>query len=316
MRGLYADQSAFEGGESPAWAKVLMEQTRIHRPYVAIVYLLASTLFFSASDVMGKWLTAVYPVVQVTWLRSVTGTMILFIAICITANLSKLKTKRPGWHALRSVMSGFAVLMIFYGLQSIPLAEYVSLTFAIPFFVAIFSPWFLKEAVSRQSWIAIGVGFIGVLIILRPTPAHFHIAHLTTLLVSFLIGILVNSARYLGATENNWSLNFYLPIAGIILFFYWAMSAWITPTFNHWLMFISLGLSQTLALGCYIEAMRLARPAVIAPLDYVRLIWTIISGFLIWRELPDQYTWIGIIIIVISGIYVLRHSRVSESAYS
>ena len=82
-----------------------------------------------------------------------------------------------------------------------------------------------------------------------------------------------------------------------------------------WLLFALLGISQTAALGCYIEALRLARPAVIAPLDYLRMIWTIIVGYLIWQELPDPYTWTGIIIIVASGIYIVRHTYVSPAKH-
>ena len=286
---------------------------RQHRPHLAVGYIFTSTIFFTLSDVLGKWLTAIYPVMQVTWVRSVAGIIVLIIAVVATANVNKLKTRRPGWHGLRSVMSAFVVLLIFYGLKNIPLAEFVSLTFSIPFFVAIFSPWLLRDKVMPQSWMAIVAGFAGVLFVLRPTPEHFHIAHLTTLLLSFVIGLMVITARSLSTTENTWSLNFYLPFASVILFGYGALSAWVSPLLNHWLMFIALGLSQTIALGCYIEAMRLARPAVIAPLDYIRLIWTIIVGYVIWREFPDPYTWIGIVIIISSGIYVVRHSRIAES---
>ena len=277
--------------------------------------MILATVFFCLADVMGKWLTEVYPVIQVTWLRSVVGLIAVFIITAATGNLVNLKTRRPLWHGLRSVCSAFMVLFIFYGLKHIPLAEFVSLTFSIPFFVALFSPWLLKEKVTRESWIAIAIGFIGVLFVLRPTPAHFHPAHITTLLLAFLASLMLISARYLSTTENRWSLNFYLYVANIILFGYWAMSYWVNPTAAHLLMFIVLGVSQTAALASYIEALRLAQPAVIAPLDYVRLIWTIIAGYVIWQEIPDQYTWTGIIIIVASGIYIVRHGYVSRTEH-
>lgn len=291
----------------------LME--RQHHPYLAAVYMLLATVFFCLSDVMGKWLTDTYPVIQITWLRSVIGLIAVFIITAATGNLVNLKTRRPLWHVLRSVSSAFMVLFIFYGLKHIPLAEFVSLTFSIPFFVALFSPWLLKETVTRQSWVAIAIGFIGVMFILRPTPDHFHIAHLTTLLLAFLASLMLISARYLSTTENRWSLNFYLYVANIILFGYWALGYWVNPTPAHLLMFIVLGVSQTAALASYIEALRLAQPAVIAPLDYVRLIWTIIVGYAIWQEIPDQYTWTGIVLIVASGIYIVRHGYVSRTEH-
>ena len=288
---------------------------RQHYPYLATVFMILATVFFCLADVMGKWLTDTYPVIQITWMRSVVGIIALFIITAATANLHKLKTQRPLWHVLRSLASAFMVLSIFYGLKHIPLAEFVSLTFSIPFFVALFSPWLLKEKVSQQSWAAIAIGFIGAMFILRPTPDHFHIAHLTTLLLAFMASLMLISARYLSTTENRWSLNFYLSVASIIMFGYWALSYWVDPTLTHWLMFIVLGVSQTAALASYIEALRLAQPAVIAPLDYIRLIWTIIVGYVIWQEIPDQFTWAGIVIIVASGIYIVRHGYVSRTEH-
>jgi len=275
-----------------------------------------ATVFFCLSDALGKWLTAIYPIVQVTWMRHIVGICVLLLAVVSLDKLDKLKTRNPAWHAGRSVISGLMVLGLFYGLKHIPLAEFVSLTFSVPFFVALFPPWLLKEKVKRQTWIAITAGFIGVLLVLRPTPEHYHHAHLTTLLMSFLISLMLISARYLSTTENRWSLNFYLPVAGIILFGYPTLAHWVAPTEQDWLLFILLGASQTTALGCYIEALRLARPAVMAPLDYLRMIWTIIVGYAIWQELPDRYTWVGIIIIVASGIYIVRHGYVSRTDVS
>ena len=241
--------------------------------------------------------------------------IVLLIIIAATSNLGKLKTGRPMWHGMRSLASAIMVFFIFYGLKNIPLAEFVSLTFSIPFFVALLSPWLLREKVTQQSWVAIGIGFIGVMFVLRPTHDHFHIAHLTTLLLAFMASLMLISARYLSTTENRWSLNFYLSVAGIIMFGYWALSYWVNPTLTHWLMFVTLGVSQTAALACFIEALQLERPAVIAPLDYIRLIWTIIVGYVIWQEIPDQYTWIGIIIIVASGLYIVSHGYVSKTEH-
>ena len=288
---------------------------RQHRPYLAAIYMLTATVFFCLSDIMGKWLVETYPLIQMTWLRSVVGIIALFIVIAATSNLHKLKTRRPLWHGLRSLASALMVLLIFYGLKHIPLAEFVSLSFSIPFFVALFSSWLLQEHVTRQSWAAIVIGFIGVLLILKPTPDHFHIAHFTTLLLAFMASLMLISARYLSTTENRWSLNFYLSVASVILFGYWALSHWVSPTLTHWLMFVVLGLSLTAALACYIEALQLARAAAIAPLDYIRLIWTIIAGYVFWREIPDQYTWVGIIIIVASGIYIVRLGNVSKTEH-
>ena len=282
---------------------------------LSAVFIFLATVFFCLSDALGKWLIASYPLFQVTWLRNLGSLCVLALAVVVTSGPGDLKTRRPIWHVGRSLISAVMMLGIYHGLKHIPLAEFVSLTFSIPLFVALLSPWLLKEKVAKQSWFAIALGFIGVLFILRPTPNHFHIAHLTTLGASLLISLLLVSARFLSVTETRWALNFYLPVAGCILFSYPALMQWSEPATGDWLLFALLAAAQTLALGCYIEALLLARPAVIAPLDYLRLVWTIIVGYVIWQELPDPYTWVGIVIIVASGIYVVRHSYVSRTEH-
>lgn len=277
--------------------------------------MLASSVFFCLSDVLGKWLTAAYPVMQVAWIRSLVGLAALFAGVVALAGIDRLKTRRPAWHGLRALGSVLVVVFVFYGLKNIPLAEFVSLTFSIPLFVALLSPWLLGEKVTRQSWIAVALGFIGVLLVAKPTPQHFHIAHLTSLLLALLIGLLVINARYLSDTENSWSLNFYLSVGGAVLLAAPALGNWISPTPGHWLMLISMGLTQTIALGLYLESMQLARPALIAPLDYVRLIWTIAVGGLIWQEIPDRYTWLGIAFIVAAGVYIVRHGRAGAAEH-
>lgn len=278
-----------------------------HQPVTGISFMLLSTIFFSVSDALGKWLTATYPITQICFIRSAIGMLILLTMMSFSSRLSNLKTKRPLWHISRSILSALVVFAMFYGLKNIPLAEFVSLCFGIPFFIAIVSPWFLKEKTSKQSWLAIAIGFIGIIIILRPSPEHMHLAHLVTLLLAFTVAILAVSARYLGDTENFYSINFYLYPVGLVIFGFDSVQVWVQPQPLHWLALISLGVCTTIALGCYIQANRYARPSVVAPIDYVRMLWTILLGYFIWREVPDVYTWVGMSIIIISGIYVVSH---------
>ena len=287
----------------------MIAMERQHHPYLAAVFMFMATLFFCLADVMGKWLMDDYSVVQVAWLRSSIGITAMFIIIVATSNLDKLKTDRPIWHGLRSLASAFIVLAIFYGLKHIPLAEFVSLTFSIPFFVALFSPWLLKEKVTQQAWVATAIGFIGVMFVLRPTPDHFHIAHLTSLSMAFLTSLVLISARYLSKTENGWS-----PVAGIILFGYWALAYWVDPT--PVLADVCYpGDSTDGCAGLLYRSLTPGAPCRYCAAGYIRMIWTIIVGYVIWQEIPDQYTWTGIIIIVASGIYIVRHGYVSKTEH-
>jgi len=269
--------------------------------WFGILYVLAGTILFSLADAIGKWLTATYPVMQIAWLRSIIGVLLMGLFAASTGRMQQLKTTRPAWHLLRGVLSAAAIFFIFYGLKYIPIAEYVSLTFAAPLILALLSPWVLRETVSKETWIAIISGFIGVLIVLRPTPDHFHIAHLAALSVAFAIAGLGITARYLAQTESAVALNFYLYPLNILAGAYWATTRWIAPTLTDWLLFIGLGILATIALGCFIQGLRYAMPARVMPIDYARMLWMLALGYFIWGEVPSPITWVGIAIIIMSG---------------
>lgn len=278
-------------------------------PVLGIAFALAGTVFFSMGDSIGKWLTADYPVMQIAWIRSCTGLLLIGSFALFTGRLKQLRTKRPRGHILRSFMSAGTIIFIFYALKNVPVAEYVSLTFAAPFLIALLSPIVLQEKVSNHSWIAICIGFIGILFVLRPTPDHFHIAHLASLSVAVSIAALTVSARLMAKTESAVALNFYIYPANIFISAWWALDAWIAPSLHDWFLFLILGASSTSALGCFIQSLRYAKPSLVAPIDYVRMLWMVALGYLVWGEVPETMTWIGIAIIVASGIYVVSHGK-------
>jgi len=274
-----------------------------------ITYMVLATMSFAVADATGKLLTHKYPFMQIVWLRSVLGMAFLGLAILSTGRLQLFRTRRIGWHLSRTLVGIMLITGIFTGLKYIPLAEVTSIIFANPFMVAIFTPIFLKEKVSRHTYFAIIIGFIGILIVARPTPDHFHYAHLFMLGFATATAYLIITARKLADTEHVLTLNFYL-YPGIIIFStYHALSGWQTPDALAWVLFVCVAFSATLALFFVTQAMHNARPAEVAPIDYCRIIWTVSIGYFIWDEFPDPLTWVGIIIIIISGIYVVTHGR-------
>lgn len=280
-----------------------------HHPVLGISYMAIGTLFFSMSDALGKWLTAIYPIIQISWIRSVLGIVIIVLYAVFSHRREQLRTSKPGWHLARSILSTGVMLGIFYGLKYLPLTEFVSIVFAAPFIIALLSPRFLNEPVASHSWLAIIIGFTGILIVLRPTPSHFHMAHLATLAVAASIAFLVLTARRLSTSESPVALNFYIYPFNIVVCFYWAVSDWVMPSATDWLLFIALGASSTAALVCFLQAMRYAQPAVVAPMDYIRIIWTALISYYIWQEIPDAFTWLGIAVIVASGMYIVSHGK-------
>ena len=280
-----------------------------HRPLFGILFMLLGTISISIADAIGKWLTADYPFIQGAWLRSLIGVILIGMFAAYNGMLPQLKTSKPGWHGFRSLLTSIAIILIFYGLKNIPLAEFTAIIFATPFFIAALSSRFLEDGVSKQEWLAIVIGFIGILIVLRPTPDHFHIAHLTTLVAAACLGILFVSARHLTATESTLSLNFYLHVVNSVVCIYPAVSSWVMPSLTDAFLFFALALAGTLGIGCAIQAVHYAKPSTVSPIDYVRLIWTTLLGYYLWKEMPAPLTWVGIVIIIISGVYIVRHAR-------
>jgi drug/metabolite transporter (DMT)-like permease len=282
---------------------------RQHAPRLGIAFMLASTLFYSLADVISKWLVADYPVLQVAFLRNFFGMLILTGVALTGGRLPQLRTKRMLWHLLRSFISITVTVGMFYALKHISLAEFVAIIFAVPFFVAILSPWLLEEAVPASAWVAIAVGFAGVLLVARPVPGHFHLAHLVMLGVAILLSFLYLIARNLSPTETPLALNFHVYPFSVALLLVPVLDTWVMPTPGAWLLGFLLGLCATLALWTVLQAMRYAPPALVAPIDYARLVWITALGYFIWGELPDRITVAGIVLIVASGIYVLKQGR-------
>jgi drug/metabolite transporter (DMT)-like permease len=195
------------------------------------------------------------------------------------------------------------------GLKFIPLAEVTAVVFATPLIVAVYSTVIQKEPMGRGMFIAILLGFLGVLVVVRPTPYHFHFAHLVMLLFAVSSAYLSITARALIKTESPLTLNLYIYPATIILGGYFAWRDWVTPDLLSLAALFGVALFASIALLSITKAVHCASPARVAPFDYSRMIWTVSIGLIFWGELPDAITWIGISVIIFCGIYILRHSR-------
>lgn len=279
------------------------------RPRLGIAFILLASLLFAIADAFGKLLTEHYPTTQIIWLRSVFGTLLIALAILLSGNHRHFISHRPGWHLVRSGVGLLLTTGIVIGLKFIPLAEVTSLVFATPLLVALYAAFIQGESVPASIFWAIGLGFIGVLCVVRPTPEHFHPAHLFMLCFACAAAFLAITARTLADTESVLTLNLYLYPVTAVTVAYWALTDWRWPDAAGWGVFLLTSLFATLALFCVTKAMHCARPALVAPFDYVRILWTVAIGYLFWDEFPDHFTWLGMLIVVLSGLYIVTRPR-------
>jgi len=286
-----------------------MSSTKDEHLSKGIIFILLGSISFATADVLGKFATQGYPLAEVIWFRSFFGLALIGAAIIATGNLAQFKSIRPVAHFKRSLAGMAMNSCMLVGLKYIPLAEVTALAFAAPMVIAIFSTLVLKEALGKNLLIAILVGFVGVLIVIRPTPNHFHFAHLVMLGFVLSSAYISVTARQLMKTETVLTLNFYLYPTNVIISGIFAWQAWITPDLISLAAMFGVALFATLALLSFTRAFHYASPARVMPFDYSRIIWTITFGLIIWQEIPDSLTWVGIAIIMICGLYIVTHSN-------
>lgn len=261
------------------------------------------------ADALTKWLSASYGTPQIAFIRCTFGALYMIAFVAVTGNVAALRTQRLDGHMARALLLTLVILGVFYALGSIPMIEVEAIGHAAPFFVALLAPALLRERVTGHNWFAIGVGFLGVLVILRPDPGHFHVAHLVMFACAFGYALMILLARGLSRTETTVALTFYIyPPSAVITGIVAWHSDWVPPGAVHWLVFALQSFFATLATLVFIAGVRRVDATLTATLDYMTLIWVALIGFVYWGERPDPVTFIGIVLIVAGGIHIVRHS--------
>ncbi len=289
---------------------------------------------FSTNDVAIKFISKDYALHLVVLIRSLVGLIVLFLFIVpISGGVKVLYTNRLGLHLLRGFCVVFANITFFLGLAALPLAEGVAIFFISPLLITIFSVVFLKEVVGPRRWAAVTIGLIGVLVILRPGSATFQTASLLPLSAAFGYATLHMLTRYIGKTESAASMSFYIQLTflvvcltlGLIIgdgkFSGWndpslefLFRAWSWPSSDHYLILILIGTTSAFG-GFFIsQAYRISEAAVVAPFEYIALPIAIFWGVIVFGEFPDKITFIGIALILGSGLYIIWRETILKDA--
>ncbi len=280
----------------------------------AVAYLMTGVACGLGLDLCAKWLLADYPLQQFVFLRSLLG-LLVFIAISRWyGGLSSLKTRRWRWHALRTVLASIAMFGFFYGLTQMPLVNTLTLAFTAPLIVTALSVPILGEHVGWRRWVAVIVGFLGVLVILRPGAGLINLASLAVLAAAAAYAGLAITARKLATTETTYAMSVYVIAGPMVISVFTLPDTVPWPTPGAWFFFILAGVCSAGAWVGIVGGYRRASPAVLAPFEYTALIGGAIAGYVIWDEVPDRYVILGGMIIIGSGLYVVyRESGASLS---
>lgn len=270
--------------------------------------MLAAMFAFSINDVMGKWLVATYGVAQLLLIRSFAAALMLAPAIRRTGWRVILFQERPWLHVARAICSTAEVAFFYWAVIYLPLADAVAFYLACPIFVTLFAIVFLKEQVGWRRWLAIVIGFIGVLIAVNPTGAGIGWPALIAISGTILFaGLNILTRKLAGANEValvTWQVASAL-LFGLIV----APFRWVQPSLFDFACLSLLGIVATLAHMGVNRSLRYAPAAVVVPYQYTLIVWAVILGLIFFGDVPKPHVLIGSAIIVAAGLYIFMREQ-------
>jgi len=265
-------------------------------------------LCFATLDCGAKWLVKSLPVLMVVWLR------FLFHALLSTAlmlpRLGELRPKRLKLQLLRAAFMPVMTGLNFWALQYLQLAETGAIQFSVPIIIALIAAPMLGERMDRARWAAIAVGFVGVLVIVRPGTQGFHPALILSIINAFLYALFNLMTRHLAAHDSPETTQFYSSVGATLVITPFALAAWQTPSSAlQWLLLAGIGLAG--GVGHYVLAVahRYAPASVLGPFLYQQIVWMVLFGYLVFGDVPDAAVLVGAAIVIASGAYLLYRER-------
>ena len=267
-----------------------------------------------ALDLCAKEVLRDYSLVQFVLVRSVLAILIMLMLAPRFGGLDALKTREIGWHLLRSLFAIGAMFGFFYGLARMPLVNALTLGYTAPLVVTALSALVLGDKIGWRRWSAVIVGFVGVLIMLRPGQQAMSFAEVAVLFAAVCYASQAITARKLSGTESTLSLSLYVIVGPLIVAVAVIdVDAWSPPDTTGWLLMSGAAVSSVIAWIGFINGYRAVSPATLAPLEYIALVGGAVAGYLIWDEVPDRWVVIGAVIIVASGLFVVYRSEARKT---
>ncbi|GIX09743.1 DMT family transporter [Elioraea sp.] len=278
----------------------------------AIASVIAAAATFAVAAALVKWIAPAIPTIQIVFFRSVVSLMALSPMIRREGGLKVLATRRLGWHMLRTLAGFGGMFTAFYGYARLPLAEVTALGFTMPLFLTALSIPLLGERVGIRRWSAVIIGFLGVLLILRPGAGELALGPaLVVVLGAVCWAIAMIAIRRMGELgESNVVIVAWFSIGGTVLAGALTLFAWVTPTAQQFAILVGVGLVSTLAQLLMTEAYRRGEASIVAPFEYTGILWTGLIGLVIWDERPAPTMLAGVAILVASGLYILHREVV------
>lgn len=270
---------------------------------------------FSIMDLIVKW-SEHYPLGQVLFFRGFFGVLFYFLIIPKERLHNFYYTKRAGLHFLRSFSGLIALVAIFIALRSLPLATVVSISFAAPIFTTIFSIFLLNERVGVYRWLAVVVGFIGILIITEPGISSLNIFYIFPIIFCIGLSYVAITIRKLSTTEPVWLISLYFSISITLLSLFSLPLGWIMPSIKDFMILAMIGIFGGVANLWLSQSYKYSEVSLVTPLKYLALVFAIIFGYLIWDEIPTIKSLFGAALVIISTLIIFRREIYKKKTIS
>ena len=283
------------------------------KPLVAIGLFSLAMMMFSATDGAAKYLSSDIAPQQIIFLRFVI-VLILILLFCIyRGQWNILKTTQPTLQILRGLLLAVCSLIFYFALKHLPLELCAAIGFVSPLFVTALSIPFLGERVGLRRWIAVLIGLLSVLMILRPGGVSFQLAMLLPLGSSLCWAMALVLTRLMRGSEQAWTVLAWSSLVGVAAVFPLVWPVWGTPNASQWTILILLGVFNGLGQYLVIRAFMLASASLLAPFSYSIIIWSMLIGLIVFNSFPDGITLIGTAILIAAGLYIWYREKVTNT---
>ena len=272
----------------------------------AITFSLLGWMMLPVMDGFAKYLSADLPVLQITWARYFFTVAFTFPVMFFFYNKQLVWSDKPKLQILRGLILLCANICFFYAISIIPLAKALTLAFVAPLIVTAFSPMLLGEKVGVRRWTAVIIGFIGSLVVIRPGFLEINLASLAALGTGVMYGFYLIITRKLSTSDNPLLTLLLTGLVGLVAVSGIMPLIWVNPNLSQWSMMAGIGVFACIGHLFLILSLKYADASKLAPLGYTEIIPNVIIGYYFFGNFPDNWTFLGLAIIVISGIYISR----------
>ena len=276
----------------------------------AIIFKLLAGVMLSIKDVFAKFLSSDLSVLQIAWARYFFAVAFVFSIMFFFFRKNLVWTDKPKLQLTRGLILLTANVCFFYSISIISLAKALTLAFISPLVVTAFSPIFLGEKVGFKRWSAVIIGFIGSMVVIRPGFVEINLASLAALGTGVMYGFYLIITRKLSSSDNPLLTLLLTGVVGAIIISFVMPFVWIKPTLNQWSMMAAIGIFACVGHLFIILSLKYADASKLAPFSYFEIVTNIIIGYYFFSDFPDKWTFLGLFIIILSGIYISRRENI------